>query len=49
VGIPRRWQSELKQHQEKTFPGKGKLADEDLTKLQRENQRLKQEVEIWEV
>jgi transposase-like protein len=44
----RRWQLELEQHQEKAFPGKGKPVDEELTRLQRENQRLKQEVEILE-
>jgi transposase len=44
----RRWQLELEQHQEKAFPGTGKPVDEELTRLQRENQRLKQEVEILE-
>jgi hypothetical protein len=42
----RRWQLELEQHEEKAFPGTGKPVDEELTRLQRENQRLKQEVEI---
>ncbi len=44
----RRWQLELEQHQQNAFPGKGKPVDEELTRLQRENQRLKQEVEILE-
>ena len=44
----RRWQLELEQHQEKAFPGKGKPVDEEVVQLQRENQRLKQEVEILE-
>ncbi len=46
VSMLRRWQLELEQHQEKAFPGKGKPVDEELVRLQRENQRLKQEVEI---
>jgi transposase len=46
VSMLRRWQLELEQHQENAFPGKGKPVDEELTRLQRENQRLKQEVEI---
>jgi transposase len=41
VSMLRRWQLELKQHQEKAFPGKGKPVDEKLVRLQRENQRLK--------
>jgi transposase len=36
----------LEQNGEKAFPGKGKPVDEEIAYLQRENQRLKQEVEI---
>jgi transposase-like protein len=43
-----RWQLELEQHEEKAFPGKGKPMDEELVQLQRENQRLRQEVEVLE-
>jgi transposase len=46
VSMLRRWQLELEQNGEKAFPGKGKPVDEELAHLQRENQRLKQEVEI---
>jgi transposase len=48
IQVSMRWQLELEEHQEKAFPGKGKTVDEELARLQRENQRLKQEVEILE-
>jgi transposase len=44
--ILRRWKKELENHQEKAFPGKGHPSDEELRQLQRENQRLKETVEI---
>lgn len=44
--ILRRWKKELEDHQEKAFPGKGHSQDEELRQLQRENQRLKETVEI---
>lgn len=46
LSILRRWQKEVKQEGEKAFPGKGHLKDEELRQLQRENQRLKETVEI---
>jgi hypothetical protein len=36
----------LEDHGEKAFPGKGHTHDEELRQLQRENQRLKETVEI---
>lgn len=44
--ILRRWKKELEDHQEKAFPGKGHTHEEELRQLQRENQRLKETVEI---
>lgn len=44
--ILRRWKQELEDDPEKAFPGKGHSQDEQLRKLQRENQRLKETVEI---
>jgi transposase len=44
--ILRRWKMELEQNAEKAFPGKGHSQDEELRQLQRENQRLKETVEI---
>ena len=41
-----RWKKELEDNQEKAFPGKGHTQDEELRQLQRENQRLKETVEI---
>ena len=46
--ILRRWKNELEDHQEKAFPNKGHTQDEELRQLQRENQRLKETVEILE-
>ncbi len=37
---------ELADHGQKAFPGKGHIVDEELRQLQRENQRLKETVEI---
>jgi transposase len=44
--ILRRWKKEIEDHQEKAFPGKGHAHEEELRQLQRENQRLKETVEI---
>lgn len=44
--ILRRWKKELEDHQQKAFPGKGHSQDEELRQLQRENQPLKEIVEI---
>ncbi|QHT71719.1 hypothetical protein GXP67_36160 [Rhodocytophaga rosea] len=38
----------MEDHQQKAFPGKGHSQDEQLRQLQRENQRLKETVEIVE-
>jgi transposase len=46
LSVLRRWKKEMEQHGEKAFPGKGHTADEELRQLQRENQRLKETVEI---
>lgn len=50
LGVPSsvlgRWKKELVQDGEKAFPGKGHVKDEELYQLQRENQRLKETVEI---
>jgi transposase len=44
--ILRRWKMDLEQNAEKAFLGKGHSQDEELRQLQRENQRLKETVEI---
>jgi transposase-like protein len=44
--VLRRWKKELENQGEKAFPGKGHAHDEELRRLQRENQRLKETVEI---
>jgi transposase len=44
--VLRRWKKEFNQAGEKAFPGKGHTVDEELRQLQRENQRLKETVEI---
>jgi transposase len=46
LSVLRRWQKEVQQEGEKVFPGKGHVKDEELRQLQRENQRLKETVEI---
>ncbi len=46
LSVLRRWKKELEDHGEKAFPGKGHTHDEELRQLQRENQRLKETVEI---
>jgi transposase len=46
MSLLKKWQKKLKQNGEKAFPGKGKLPDDELSQLKRENARLKEEVEI---
>jgi transposase len=46
LSILRRWKIEVEQEGEKAFPGKGHVKDEELRQLQKENQRLKETVEI---
>lgn len=46
LSILRRWKNEVEQEGEKAFPGKGHTKDEEFRQLQRENQRLKETVEI---
>jgi transposase len=42
----RRWEKQFSEYGEKAFPGKGHVQNEELAQLQRENQRLKETVEI---
>lgn len=46
LSVLRRWKKELEQSGDNAFPGKGHSFDEELRALQRENQRLKETVEI---
>ncbi len=46
LSVLRRWKKELEQGGAQAFPGKGHTQDEELRQLQRENQRLKETVEI---
>jgi transposase len=46
LSVLRRWKKELEQIGEKAFPGKGHSPNEEMRELQRENQRLKETVEI---
>jgi transposase len=46
LSVLRRWKKELEHDGDKAFPGKGHSSDEELRALQRENQRLKETVEI---
>ena len=39
----RRWRDELRLHGESAFPGKGTSHDEEVTRLKRENTKLRQE------
>lgn len=41
-----RWKNQMEENGERAFPGNGKPINEDLVLLQRENSRLKDEVEI---
>ena len=44
--ILQRWKKRLEEEQPRPFPGQGNPRDEEMTKLQRENARLKEENEI---
>lgn len=46
LSVLRRWKKELEKSGEKAFPGTGHTHNEELRQLQRENQRLKEPVEI---
>ena len=46
VGTLRRWMRELDADGERAFPGHGHPRDEELTRLRRENDRLRQERDI---
>jgi transposase len=48
LSVLRRWIKEFNQDGEKAFPGKGHSKEEELRQLQRENQRLKETVEIMD-
>lgn len=41
-----KWQKQLYSEGERVFPGPGKPRDEEMAQLKKENNRLKQEVEI---
>ena len=41
-----RWKKRVEDAQAHSFPGRGNPRDEELSKLQRENARLKEEVEV---
>lgn len=41
-----KWQREIQTEGKKVFPGNGKPRDEEVAQLKRENNRLKQEVDI---
>jgi transposase len=47
-GIIRRWKRELRKDGDQAFPGKGRLKpdDDELRRLKRENERLRQERDI---
>ncbi|SFW90624.1 transposase [Chitinophaga sancti] len=40
------WKRQQEQHIEKAFPGKGNPADQEMMRFQKENAKLKEEVEI---
>ncbi len=48
TGVISRWKRQLRQHGDEAFPGKGHLKphDEQLRRLQRENERLRRERDI---
>ncbi len=46
VSLLTKWKNKIRQDGAKAFPGKGKLPDDELSQLKRENARLKEEVEI---
>lgn len=42
----RRWVKQFAEQEEQAFPGKGHMQNEELARLQRENQRLQETEEI---
>lgn len=46
VSLLGRWKRELQEGGKSAFPGNGKPRDEEMTQLKKENNRLKEEVEI---
>ena len=40
------WKRELRQHEKQAFPGNGTARDQEITRLKRENDQLRQEREI---
>jgi transposase len=44
--ILRRWRQEISQDGEKAFPGQGHVKDPEVVRLEKENNRLKQENDI---
>ena len=46
LSVLRRWKKELVTDGKQAFPGRGHTKDEELRQLQKENQRLKDTVEI---
>ncbi len=46
ISLLGRWKRELLERGKTTFPGNGKPRDEEIIQLKKENNRLKEEVEI---
>jgi transposase len=46
TNVLRRWKAELERHGDKAFPGQGVPLEQELVRLQRENEVLRQEREI---
>lgn len=46
ISLLKKWEKKIKENGEKAFPGKGKLPDDELSLLKRENAQLREEVEI---
>lgn len=46
ISLLGRWKRELLESGKTTFPGNGKPRDEEIIQLKKENNRLKEEVEI---
>ena len=44
--VLQRWKKRLQEDEERPFPGRGNARDEEMSTLQRENARLKEENEI---
>jgi transposase len=46
ISLLKKWQKKISGGPERPFPGKGHPRDEEMTRLRKENVRLKEEVEI---